>query len=281
MFRRAVVAVALLALAGCVTVPERQHALVLQSDGTVAQHPMGCGDPQPQAPARTAALDPHAIRLATWNLHKESDPGWQTDLTRLIGESDVVLLQEAGVSPQLRGVVEDQGFSWLLSSAFEYRGYEYGVLTATRVPPASACTLRAYEPLLRIPKAALITHYRLAGREATLAVVNLHAINFTLGTGAYHAQLEAVADALAQHRGPIVVGGDFNTWSDARAAEVRALAARLSLTPVALDVDHRTRFMGGHVFDFVYARGVNVLAASAWSVTSSDHNPVLVDFRVP
>jgi endonuclease/exonuclease/phosphatase (EEP) superfamily protein YafD len=280
MLGRAVVAAALLALAGCVSVPERQHALVLQSDGTVAQHPMGCGDPQPQRPPSAAALDPHVIRLASWNLHKEADAGWQADLGRLIGESDVVLLQEAGVSPTLRGVVEEHGFSWLLSSAFEYRGFEYGVLTATRVAPASACTLRAYEPLLGIPKAALITHYRLAGREATLAVVNLHAINFTLGTGAYRAQLEAVGDALARHHGPIVVGGDFNTWNDARAAEVRALASRLSLAPVALDADHRTRFMG-RIFDFVYARGVEVLAASAWSVTSSDHNPVLVDFRVP
>jgi endonuclease/exonuclease/phosphatase (EEP) superfamily protein YafD len=192
-----------------------------------------------------------------------------------------VLLQEAGVSPELRAVVERAGLSWLLSSAFEYRGFEYGVLTATRAPPTSACTLRATEPLLQIPKAALITHYRIAGREETLAVVNVHAINFTFGTGEYGAQLDAAAETLRSHRGPIVFAGDFNTWNEERSAVVRALARRLGLVPVDLTVDERTRFMGGRIFDWVYARGLEVVAASAWRVESSDHNPVSVTFRVP
>jgi len=266
-------------LAACVTVPERQHALVLQSDGTVAQEPLGCDDPKVPRPPAAGALDPGIIRMASWNLHKEADPGWQSDLGRLVARSDLVLLQEAGVSPELRRVVEGKGFSWLLSSAFSYLGFEYGVLTATRVGPASACILRANEPLLGIPKAALITYYRLVQRDATLAVVNLHAINFTLGTAAYAAQLEAIADALARHSGPIVVGGDFNTWSDERMEVVRAIAERLSLSPVAFDVDERKRFMG-RVFDRVYVRGIEVLGASAWPVRSSDHNPVLVSLRV-
>ena len=100
-------------------------------------------------------------------------------------QSDLLLIQEAEVSPGFRAVVEHGGFSWLLSSAFEYQGAEYGVLTATRVAAGTACTLRAYEPLILIPKAALITHYRLAGRAETLAVANLHAINFALGTDAF------------------------------------------------------------------------------------------------
>jgi endonuclease/exonuclease/phosphatase (EEP) superfamily protein YafD len=264
-----------------VAVPERQHALELQSDGTVVQRSMRCEDPPPNAPARAGALDPGLIRVATWNLHKETDPGWESDLGRLLAQSDIVLLQEAGVSPELRAVVERAGLSWLLSSAFEYRGFEYGVLTATRAPPTSACTLRATEPLLQIPKAALITHYRIAGREETLAVVNVHAINFTFGTGEYGAQLDAAGETLRSHRGPIVFAGDFNTWNEERSAVVRALARRLGLVPVDLTVDERTRFMGGRIFDWVYARGLEVVAASAWRVESSDHNPVSVTFRVP
>lgn len=278
---RRVLVCALLAasLTGCVMVPERQHALVLQSDGTVAQEPMGCGNPEVPRPAAAGTLDPALIRIASWNLHKEADPGWEDDLGRLVAQSDLVLLQEAGVSPQLRSVVERKGFSWLLSSAFTYQGFEYGVLTATRVLPASACILRANEPWLGIPKAALITYYRLARRDVTLAVVNLHAINFTLGTAAYRAQLEAIVHALASHGGPIVMGGDFNTWNDERLEVVRAVAEQLSLSPVRFDVDERKRFMG-RIFDRVYVRELEVLAASAWPVTSSDHNPVLVSLRV-
>src|SRR5262249_35993695 len=150
------------ALAGCVAVPERQHALVLEGDGTVAQVSMRCDESISTPPVPAGALDPSSIRLASWNLHKEADPGWESDLGGLIRESAVLLIQEAGVSPEFRAVVEKAGFSWLLSSAFEYLGSEYGVLTATRVRPEKACTLRAYEPLLGIPKAMLITHYGLA-----------------------------------------------------------------------------------------------------------------------
>jgi endonuclease/exonuclease/phosphatase (EEP) superfamily protein YafD len=281
MLRRGLVAAtAVIVLTSCVIVPERQHALVLEPGGTLVQRPMRCGDP-PGAPSeRTGSLDPKSIRVASWNLHKEADSGWERELGRLAEQSDVLLIQEAEVSPQLRAVIESGGFMWLLSSAFEYLGLEYGVLTATRVPPASACTLRANEPLLRIPKAALITHYRLSGRKETLAVANLHAINFALGTDAYRAQLDAIADALADHRGPIVVAGDFNTWNDQRDEVVRALASRLSLTPVVFDVDERKRFMG-RVFDWIYTKGVDIVAATSRAVTSSDHNPLAVTFRVP
>jgi endonuclease/exonuclease/phosphatase (EEP) superfamily protein YafD len=135
--------------------------------------------------------------------------------------------------------------------------------------------------LLRIPKAALITRYRIKGRDDTLAVVNVHAINFTFGTGEYGAQLEAAAEALRDHRGPIIFAGDFNTWNDERSAVVRSIAHKLSLSPVNLAVDERTRFMGEHIFDWIYSRGLELLAASAWRVTSSDHNPVIASFRMP
>ena len=269
------------ALAGCVVVPERQHALILDGDGNVAQVSLRCDESAAPPAGLAGTLDPNAIRLASWNVHKEADPGWVPDLGKLAGQADVLLIQETGVSPEFRAVVEEAGFSWLLASAFEYLGNEYGVLTATRVRPAQGCMLRAFEPLLGIPKAMLITQYRLAGRTDTLAVANLHAINFTLDTAAYRAQLEAVADVLADHQGPIVVAGDFNTWSNEREAVVRALATRLSLVPAVFEADVRTRFVGDHIFDRVYARGVEFVNATAWSVASSDHNPLLISFRVP
>jgi len=266
--------------AGCVIVPERQHGLVLEADGSVVQRQMSCeGLAERGAPA-AAALDPRTVRIASWNLHKQSDPGWEAELGRLIAASDVLLLQEAGVARELRDSIERGGLSWVLASAFEYQGAEYGVLTATRVRPADACTLRAYEPLLGIPKAALITRFRLEGRDTTLAVANLHSINFAPGTGEYRAQLDAIAGALASHPGPIVFAGDFNAWNDARDEAIRQVMSRLSLVPVAFAADERQRFFG-RIFDWIYARGVDVVQASSWAVSSSDHNPLTVTLRIP
>jgi len=275
---RSIAVVCCIALAGCVVVPERQHALVLEPDGTVAQRQMACGDAADGVTAADA-LDPRAVRIASWNLHKQGDAGWEAELGRLIASSDVLLLQEAGVAKELRGTIERGGLSWVLASAFEYSGAEYGVLTATRVHPASVCTLRANEPLLGIPKAALITRFRLEGRDTTLAVANLHSINFAPGTGEYRAQLDAIADALAAHRGPIVFAGDFNVWNDAREKAVREVMSRLSLVPVAFAADERRRFMG-RIFDWIYARDAEVVTASSWAVTSSDHNPLTVTLRM-
>ena len=60
---------------------------------------------------------------------------------------------------------------------------------------------------------------------------------------------------------------------------VLSAAARLSLDPVAFPVDARRRFFG-RIFDWVYVRGVEAVDATAWEVTSSDHNPLLVTFRI-
>lgn len=272
-------AATLTALAGCVTVPEVQRALVLDTDGKIEQHAIIChADGGTTLPGH-GALDGRKIRIASWNVHKEGDPGWQRDLADLIERSDVLLLQEVGLAPDLRQTIERGGLRWVLASSFAYLNDEYGVLTATRVAPAAACTLRAYEPLLGIPKSALVTYFRLDGRDNSLAIANLHAINFTPGTAAYRAQLEALGDTLAVHAGPIVIGGDFNTWSEARENEVHALAERLSLAPVVFAADGRRKFLG-RIFDWVYARGVEVDDATVWSVTSSDHNPLLVTLRV-
>jgi endonuclease/exonuclease/phosphatase (EEP) superfamily protein YafD len=273
------VAVIAAAVAGCVSVPEEQHALVLDADGMITQRTLTCAQPGAADLAGEGALDAHAVRIASWNVHKEADPGWQADLVELIARSDVLLLQEAGLAPKLRAAIERGGMRWVLASSFAYLNAEYGVLTATRVAPAAACTLRAYEPLIGIPKSALITYFRVIGRDAMLAVANLHAINFAPGSMGYHAQIEALGDALAAHPGPLIIAGDFNTWNEARDGEVRALAARLSLTPVAFPVDARRRFFG-RIFDWVYVRGVEVHDATAWEVTSSDHNPLLVTFSI-
>jgi len=280
MLRRWLPALAVAAaVAGCVTVPEQQHALLLEAGGKVAQRAMSCLHPGTATLPGAGAIDSGRVRIASWNLHKEVDPGWQTDLAELTARSDVLVLQEAGVEADLRETIERAGFHWVLASSFAYLDAEYGVLTATRVAPAGACTLRAFEPLLGIPKSALITYLRLTGRDATLAIANLHSINFAPGTGAYRAQLDALGDALASHAGPIVIAGDFNTWNEAREREVQALATRLALVPVVFRDDGRRRFLG-RIFDWIYVRGLEVDSASAWAVTSSDHNPLVVTLRV-
>jgi len=273
---------ALVALcAACATVPADQQAFLRGPDGQLAARTLRCtGARALDAAHPIEPLPGPTLRVLSWNLHKNDDPGWERDLARFAAQSDLVLIQEAALTDDLQRVLADVGLDWLLAGSFRFRGLEMGVLTAARVPPLASCTQRVFEPLLGLPKAAVITRYALPGTGATLAVANVHAINFSPALGDYREQLEAVAAELAGHEGPVIVGGDLNTWSEARLAIVREVMGSMALEPVLPEKDTRTRFLGRQV-DFVFVRGLEVVAAEAPSVESSDHNPVLATLRVP
>src|SRR5437879_1050033 len=92
-------ALAAAALAACVTLTTEPRGLVLQPDGLVQVRAMRCAVNAAQAITPTTigmpALDPEALRITSWNIHKEADAGWERDLARFASQSDVLLLQEA------------------------------------------------------------------------------------------------------------------------------------------------------------------------------------------
>jgi len=271
------------ALVGCVTIPTDGRTLHGNARGavTVASAPCDARIPADLNPNdRLQALDTARLRVLTWNVHKTEDAGWREDFSHLAANHDVLALQEAVINDRLLGTLAREGYDWRLTSAFRFLEQDAGVLTAARTPAARACSLRATEPVTRIPKSALTTTYRLAGREDTLLVANLHGINFTIGTTAFRQQIEAVAQQVALHRGPAILAGDFNTWNGARRAVLEEVAGRLGLIAVVVRDDQRTRFMGQPV-DGMYYRGLQVVSAAAFPVTSSDHNPFSVTFRAP
>ncbi len=276
---RALAVVSALLLAACATVPLEERMLVLQPDGGVAAYSLPCGDarkPANPAPRTEAgALDPRNLRIASWNIHKGEDAGWQADLARFAADYDVLLLQEAVLTPDMRDALERAGHTWQMAGAFAFDGEERGVLVAARVSPTDGCTLRAFEPLFPLPKSAIVARFRLAGRDATVAIANLHGINFTLGIDEFRAQLDAVAAELARNDGPIVFAGDFNTWSPERNGALGEVAARLGLVPVEIVPDGRRRAFG-HPLDHLFVRGFDVIRAEAPEVKTSDHNPILV-----
>ena len=225
------------------------------------------------------ALDPDAIRIFMWNIHKEEDAGWQDDLTRFAQSNDVLLLQEVTLLDSLQEILRIAGLRWIMASSFIYEDADIGVLTATRVIPVANCTQRVVEPLLGIPKSTVISWLRLGDTTQTLAIANVHAINFTLTLGTYRAQFAALADVLAEHKGPIVLGGDLNTWTVERAEVLREISARLGLIEIPFADDRRALFLGRQV-DHVFVRGLDVVAARVSSVKSSDHTPIEVVLRL-
>jgi endonuclease/exonuclease/phosphatase (EEP) superfamily protein YafD len=277
------VALASVLLAGCVALTVDPRALIYGPDG-VAVRTLPCeaavADARAYAPASPAAtaIDPSAIRIATWNIHKEDDAGWQDDLTRFAQDHDILLLQEVTLIDEIRDILQAAGMRWVMASSFLYKDTDIGVLTATRAVPVAHCTLRVVEPLIRLPKSSVVTWFPLKGSAKTLAVANVHSINFSLLVDEYEAQLAGIAAALAGHDGPIIFAGDLNTWTDARLAALHNTATRLRLVEIPFE-QGRSRFLGREV-DHILVRGLTVVTAATIAVNSSDHNPVTAVLRL-
>lgn len=223
---------------------------------------------------RAAELDPNDIQLANWNIQKKRNAGWERDFEALARGKDLVLIQEASLRAETTPVLRKTGYP-AFAPGYHANREITGVLTLSGVSPVTTCQLRSFEPLLLTPKATSITQYAIAGTDATLAVVNVHAINFSLGLNAFRGQFERIAEVLSVHRGPIILAGDFNTWRSARMTIITNITERLGLRALQFDEDHRTRFLG-RPLDHIYVRGLTATAASTWQVRTSDHNPMSV-----
>lgn len=232
-----------------------------------------------QADNGTAGLDPSRISLLNWNIYKGKRENWADDFKRYSYKHDVVMIQEAHLDDEMKSLLNDGHEYWTLNAAFNYRNKDTGVMTASSIRPLYTCGQRVKEPFIRTPKTSLISYYPVEGIDEYLLVANIHGINFTLGVKAYSRQIEKLYDLIKHHNGPVVLAGDFNTWSDKRMRIVEGLAQRLSLASLDYTNQNRTSVFG-NALDHVFYRGLEPVEHDTWHVTSSDHNPTRVSFRL-
>lgn len=224
-------------------------------------------------------LDPQNISILNWNIYKGQRDNWSADFRKYSSKHDIVIIQEAHLDDELQSILARNNYHWTLNTAFYYNDKATGVMTASSVKPAFSCGQRITEPLIRTPKTALINYFPIAGQKEDLLVANIHGINFTFGVDVYKQQIKQLYEVIKQHEGPVILAGDFNTWSDARMQIVNDLTERLSLSSLDYSGHNRTIVLG-NVIDHVFYRGLTPIEYKVWPVTSSDHNPIHASFRV-
>ena len=222
----------------------------------------------------TTGLNADEIRLVSWNMQKKSLPNWRADYSRLTDGRDLILIQEASLRVDTVGDLPSVPH-WSFAPGYRTDDSITGVLTLSRSQPLARCSFANTEPLLRTPKATSITQFALEDRDETLLVVNVHAVNFSLGLGSYKRQFKQISDVLEDHQGPIIFSGDLNTWRAGRTQTIEAMAAKLGLMAVEFSDDNRKRFFGSPL-DHIYVRGLSATDSDSSVVTTSDHNPMTV-----
>ncbi len=219
------------------------------------------------------------IDVLVWNIYKQNRQQWQSALNRLAAGKQLVLLQEASMTDEMKQWIIDSQWYGNQANAFKAFDIPAGVLNLSKDTPLVACAYMTTEPWLRLPKSAIYARYPLSNGE-TLAVVNVHAVNFTLGVKAYRQQLAELEGELRQHSGPIIIAGDFNSWSEKRLSALLQALAPLGLTEATFSPDQRKRFVTGYPLDHVFYRGLTLENAKAPINDASDHNPLLLRFQI-
>lgn len=219
-----------------------------------------------------------SLSVSTWNIYKQNRQGWDKQLADLTQASQLVLLQEASLSPELRQYIRHAQLKASMAKAFTLLDTSYGVMNLSHTEVKSACAFTAAEPLIRFEKSGIVAYYPLSSGEELL-VVNLHGINFEWTLSHYSRQFEALAQVLEKHHGPIILAGDFNTWRTQRLNFVSDFAKRFNLSEISYRVDERQRVFGLPL-DHLYYRGLIFQEAESLATDSSDHNPITAHFRL-
>lgn len=222
---------------------------------------------------------PHRFNICVWNLQKCKHRLWERDFLELAGAVDLFLAQEILLKPEVEKALYKTGLHWTTAVSFLSLRDKLpaGIAIGSKTKPISAIFKDAVkEPLFNIPKMTLAALFKIGNTE--MLVINVHAINFT-GIKSFERNLAQAESIILSFQGPIIIAGDFNTWSAKRLLSIKALAARLNLSEVLFYPDLRTKYFKKPV-DYIFAKQLKLKAARAIPAETSDHNPILAEFEL-
>lgn len=230
------------------------------------------------------------ISLLNWNIQKKNrDYIWGVEFKSLIEkyEPEIILLQECQFQKGLENILHFEHYGFIFAPNFMdiFRNRHSGVLTASSTNHQCVTVIKshAFEPLIKVPKIFLSTTYAVENISTELLVLNIHAINF-VGFWKFISQVQQLEYSIRSHDGPVILSGDFNTWNKKRTNILDKILTDCGLEKVQFHEEHKKnikKFLFSHPLDHIYYKGLEIEAQpEALKTKSSDHNPLLVKFKL-
>ena len=222
------------------------------------------------------------IRCLVWNIWKAKQRGWLEEFSRLSRDTDLVMLQEAvSNAPSDAFFAKHDHLEWMMARSHRHprTAIETGVKTGCIAASRSS---RVYvsphaEPIANTRKMLLQTLYPLSN-GGELMVLNMHAINF-VSNKKYVSHLDQLAGALDSHAGPIILAGDFNTWSLRRYGSFGEVAEGAGLLEAKMQRRRKWTHLNKHL-DHVFYRGLLLRSVESLEhIKLSDHTPITATFE--
>lgn len=214
------------------------------------------------------------VKVLVWNVYKGKDPRWEEEFRQIIRGHDLVLLQEAVTDHRMPKIWRDNfnKYAWNMAASFHLNPTEAtGVVIGARAECFDLKYVRtkSRELFMLTPKIALMSQFKIEGREDKLLVVNTHSLNFTT-TNLFIKSVEDKIREIENHKGPVIFGGDFNTWNTRRWILLVQMLSQLKLYPV--DFKDDPRFFK---LDHIFVRGINIHKNEVLhGFKGSDHIPL-------
>lgn len=243
-----------------------------------------------------STLDGRSIRVLVWNIYKSKLDGWRGDFVALAARHDLLLLQEGYWDDDWTSAFASApGVQWWMGVTFEYLHESprptTGTVLGSRSGPLSPvlCFHSPYrEAFVGTPKSHIEATFTVTGSPEPLLAVSVHATNLHPDEDAFDAHMRRIFRRVSLHDGPVVLAGDFNTWTESRTATLFALAQQLGLTSVfphgPADDQHddgRTSWNDNYL-DHAFTRGLSLRAKATVlaHIDSSDHKPLSFEVAV-
>ena len=232
----------------------------------------------------------HHISLLNWNIQKKNrDHIWRTEFKQLIEAyvPELILLQECQFQKGLENILHFEQYGFIFAPNFLdiFNNRHSGVLTASLANHQCVTVIQSHalEPLIKVPKIFLSTTYAIDNETKELLVLNIHAINF-VGFWKFISQVQQLEYSILSHDGPVILSGDFNTWNRKRTHILDKILTKSGLKKVQFPDKYKKnikKFLFYHPLDHIYYRGLEIeTPAEALKTKSSDHNPLLVKFKL-
>ncbi|MGE4418932.1 MAG: endonuclease/exonuclease/phosphatase family protein [Sulfurimonas sp.] len=190
---------------------------------------------------------------------------------------DLLLLQEVKKSLSIELDIYD--YSYILSPNIETKKHVFGVMSAFKSSCEDEFALLSKKRELRCAthKVSLITYHKLK-EDQILLVVNLHAINFVHNSD-FKNELDYLYESISEHKGAMIVAGDFNTWNLMRVQFLNEFTHNLSLKKVEFSNEKHLKKIFTNSIDYIFYRDLDVTYSEVIdSKKISDHNPIIAKF---
>lgn len=218
-------------------------------------------------------------RFMTWNIYKGGIDGLYQDYGNFVETIDFVATQEFLLNSEQEKLIQSTPSNyWALAKSFQDNGEWTGVATVSKWQAKQSLPVKSpgAEPFAGTPKMSLISLFPIEdGRE--LMVVNVHGLNFNLSHSDFKDQIDDLITRVKSHVGPMIMGGDFNTWADIRRTYLIQKTKSIGLERA--DLENEMGVMNA-TLDHIFYRDVTVTAARVLDeIQTSDHLPMMIEFQ--